>query len=229
MKHIKKFEGNLTHQAMIVNAKMTKVDFTGGDDGIYALYIDGELEKYGDYYHHKIENWIEGFIDGVKWSGVNVIYNEIDCDEGWIRRTSEYGQNPPKLLEDALLPPSGEFTGYFAEETNELFGIENTIRSLRNQDELEAIEAYEFLLSKKYSNLESIEKKGKNQETTKTFTFKVREDVIKSEMKNFLLPIRTPGMTDYEIYINDKVLECSRKIARDIWNLCNKINKSLKF
>lgn len=52
MKYLKTFEAKGTHI-------ITEVDFTGGGDGVHAIYIDGNLHKYGDYYHDKIEEWVE--------------------------------------------------------------------------------------------------------------------------------------------------------------------------
>jgi len=94
MKHIKTFENTST-------PIITKVDFTGGGDGVYAIYIDGSLHKYGDYYHDKIEDWIQGFIDGVKWSGVNIVFNSVKCsDSEMISDISEMANVPPKYLSD---------------------------------------------------------------------------------------------------------------------------------
>jgi len=79
----------------------TTVDFTEGGDGVYALYIDGVLFKYGDYYHDKIETWIESFIEGVKWAGHRIESNKIECKNHDINSdVSEMGGIPPKKLED---------------------------------------------------------------------------------------------------------------------------------
>jgi len=34
---------------------VTTVDFCGNGDGITAIYLNGKLHKYGDYYHNKIK------------------------------------------------------------------------------------------------------------------------------------------------------------------------------
>lgn len=94
MKYLKKFESKGTHI-------ITKVDFTGGGDGVYALYIDGYLHKYGDYYHDKIEDWITGFVEGLEWTGVNIQFKEVRCiDKKMIYNISEIASEPPKKLSE---------------------------------------------------------------------------------------------------------------------------------
>lgn len=39
------------------------VDFSCGEDGVNAIYLDGEIVKYGDYYHDKINDWIAGYLE----------------------------------------------------------------------------------------------------------------------------------------------------------------------
>ena len=93
MKHIKLFE-NKSHI-------FTEVDFTGGGDGVYALYIDGNLFKYGDYYHNKINEWIEAFTEGARWSGASIEYSTLKCtDESMIEEISELAGIPPGKLSD---------------------------------------------------------------------------------------------------------------------------------
>ena len=84
----------------------TIVDFTGGGDGVYALYIDGRLHKYGDYYHDKIENYIAAFIDGVSWTGAKINKRTLKItDERQIERISEMGDSPPKNLDEIEFLP----------------------------------------------------------------------------------------------------------------------------
>ena len=91
MKHLKTFEAKGTHI-------FTVVKFESGES-VTALYIDDNLFKYGDYYHNKIDNWINGFIDGVRWSGVNIEEREYYCDDPELNETiCEYGGSPPKIL-----------------------------------------------------------------------------------------------------------------------------------
>lgn len=42
--------------------KVDVVDFSGGGDGYTALYVDNKLHTYGDYYHDKIGDWINGWV-----------------------------------------------------------------------------------------------------------------------------------------------------------------------
>lgn len=46
--------------------KFTVVKFNPEGDGVTALYIDGKLHIHGDYYHNKIDEWIDGFLAGSK-------------------------------------------------------------------------------------------------------------------------------------------------------------------
>jgi len=76
----------------------TTVDFTGGGDGVKALYADGFLVFYGDDYHDNIDVKIKSFIEGVKWCGA-IVSNEIYlADEKWEIPISENGEIPPKEL-----------------------------------------------------------------------------------------------------------------------------------
>ncbi len=89
------------HKPVNRTYKFTTVDFTGGSDGVYALYIDGKLFKYGDYYHDKIEIWIKSFIEGVKWTGALVEEENITCtDKEMIEDISEIANIPPHNLSD---------------------------------------------------------------------------------------------------------------------------------
>lgn len=82
--------------------KLTWVDFTGGGDGIYALYINSILHKYGDYYHDKIEEWFGGFKDGLEYLNINFEYESIKLpnDNRWIEETWDLGGVPPKNIDD---------------------------------------------------------------------------------------------------------------------------------
>lgn len=95
MRHIRKYNESNT------NNIFTLVDFTGGGDGVYALYIDGVLFKHGDHYHHKINDWFNGFTDGVEWAGVNITIEKYICeDKSMIEHISENGYKPPINLSD---------------------------------------------------------------------------------------------------------------------------------
>ena len=92
MKYLKTFEAKGTHI-------ITKVDFTGGGDGVHAIYIGGNLHKYGDYYHDKIEEWMEGFVGGLEWCGLEIRVDKVECiDEEMISDVSEMSNIPPKNL-----------------------------------------------------------------------------------------------------------------------------------
>lgn len=54
---------------------VTVVKFNPDGDGVTALYLHGKLFKYGDYYHDKIDEWIEGFISGLEYISKENQYN----------------------------------------------------------------------------------------------------------------------------------------------------------
>ena len=44
-----------------------------GDEGeVMGLYLDGVLEASGDQYHNKIDEYIDGYIDGMKKGGADL-------------------------------------------------------------------------------------------------------------------------------------------------------------
>ena len=69
-------------------------------DGVTALYVDGALYKYGDYYHDKIDFWVEGFIDGVCQVKrvFQVKYWELPGVSKLSKKVCEVGHSPPELL-----------------------------------------------------------------------------------------------------------------------------------
>lgn len=96
MKHLRKYNESETSAYRI-----TIVDFSGGGDGITALYVNGNLESYGDYYHNKIDEWIDGFVEGVKFTGAYVEVESETCeDDDTIERISSNGETPPKSIHD---------------------------------------------------------------------------------------------------------------------------------
>jgi len=216
--------------------KVTKVDFTGGGDGVYAIYINYELYQYGDYYHDKFEDWARGFIDGLKWSGRNIEYEEVYCEnDSIIEEVSEMGNRPPENLEDVL-------------RTNELFGIGNIIRTHKYSDEMEASEInYELEnFPNEFSNFKFIERK-EDKKSIKSILFNrggydkfakkdlspeiklslmgLKQDKIKVEMICYIPGISAPGSTDFDLYFNDKKFDCSRKISSSIYNKAKKLLK----
>lgn len=101
MKYLKLFESKQNVVKVVV------IDFTGGADGVTALYTDGLLEFYGDYYHDKIDDKIAGFILGLKWVKENFVYplvveeQKLFCtDSNLVEQISDFGNTPPKNLSD---------------------------------------------------------------------------------------------------------------------------------
>lgn len=101
MNYLKKFESANDIVEVVV------VDFSGGGDALEGVYIDGDLEFYGDDYHDKISEKIGGFILGLKWIKENYIYNlkvndrRVQCiDADLIERVTELGDSPPKKLSE---------------------------------------------------------------------------------------------------------------------------------
>lgn len=95
MRYIKTFESDQSSHSFV------EVDFTGGGDGVHALYIDGDLFKYGDYYHNKINDFIKAFTEGAIWAGKNISFKRIKCvDDDMIRDVSEMADSPPQKLSD---------------------------------------------------------------------------------------------------------------------------------
>ena len=74
MKWVKSFESDIGIGWQI---EMVRVDFTGGGDGVYALYINDELYFYGDPYHDDIEVKIDSFVEGAKWAGKNIKFSKM--------------------------------------------------------------------------------------------------------------------------------------------------------
>lgn len=50
----------------IVNVFSKDDEDMGGDATFTHLFIDGEYQFRGDYYHDRIDTYIEGFLDGMK-------------------------------------------------------------------------------------------------------------------------------------------------------------------
>ena len=42
------------------------INYNPDGDGITVLYLDGELVTFGDYYHDKIDNYLEGYFDALE-------------------------------------------------------------------------------------------------------------------------------------------------------------------
>jgi len=69
----------------------------GGGDGITALYIDGKLYAYGDYYHDKIDDFIRGFVDGLSYAKIEFDYKliQLEHDNKWVEDVSRKGITSP--------------------------------------------------------------------------------------------------------------------------------------
>jgi len=100
MKHLKLFENAGTE------ITVTTVRFESGEY-VLGCYVDGELEFYGDYYHDKIQEKIEGFILGLKWLKENWAYpltvkeEKLTCTNSEINEdVCEMGGIPPKNLSE---------------------------------------------------------------------------------------------------------------------------------
>lgn len=83
--------------------EVVTVDFRGGGDGVLALYVGGNLYKYGDEYHDKIEDYIRGFVDGLKFIlGIAMTYEKITLHQyhPLIDKVCSEGYSPPEKLID---------------------------------------------------------------------------------------------------------------------------------
>lgn len=93
MKHLIRYNESKSHQFTIVTFELGEY--------VKALYIDGILEFYGDYYHNKITEKISAFIEGVEWAGVSVDVQRVNCQDNDINEeVCEMGGMPPKNLDD---------------------------------------------------------------------------------------------------------------------------------
>lgn len=75
--------------------KIDIVKFNPEGDGVTAVYIDGKLHTHGDYYHDKIDNWVEGFIDGLKFAEVSFDEDGHDIPGDKCKLIHEMGHSPP--------------------------------------------------------------------------------------------------------------------------------------
>lgn len=82
----------MTKQLVNIN----QVDFTGGYDGVHALYIDNELVIYGDT-NDNILDKLDGFKRALEWSGIliSITHNKIE-DPELISSVSEMNHLPSK-------------------------------------------------------------------------------------------------------------------------------------
>ena len=216
MRHIKLFE------SADGPIEFTVVTFCPDDEPTMALYIDGFLEFYGDGYHDDIDSKINGFLLAIKWIVKSYTYplkykvKRIDCNNSELNsKIGELGNSPPKELKHLIGDISEELLN---------------IRALRYKDEFDADEIRILVSKKQYSNLKFLNKRGDKREYIKEYTFEIKNydkldspHKIRVVLENFLHPkIKTPGTTYYTIYKDGETLDCSRKIAKEIFSLLEK-------
>lgn len=81
--------------------KIVIVEFVGEYDDVHAVYINGELHKHGDYHHDKIKIWIKAFIEGIKYTGIDIEEETITCNNAAISEDiCENNTTPPVHLND---------------------------------------------------------------------------------------------------------------------------------
>lgn len=221
MKYIKLYESSNT---VIV----CKVTFDNGGDTVSGLYIDNLLETHGDWYHHKIDDYIDGFISGLRWIKkgyvypLNVVVNEMDCeDDDLNEKICDYAAEPPRNLSDIR----GKYTKldiYKDVVNEELLGIGTTIRRSGHKDELEGEEIKYTIKAGLVKNIIKKVKKKKDKHIT-SFTFEMKRHKIRCEFINWIHPIKTPGFSEYEVYMDDKNLDISRKISKEIFKMISSI------
>lgn len=68
-------------------------------DEVQAMYINGKLRYEGDYYHDKIEVWIEGYLEALSdyTDGFEICYKHITNYETVVKYC-EQGKPLPKTL-----------------------------------------------------------------------------------------------------------------------------------
>ncbi len=81
-------------------AKVNVVSFNPEGDGVTALYINGKYHSHGDYYHDKIDHWINGFIAGLTHAGVSVERMEDSIPGDKSEAIWQDANEPPKNWPD---------------------------------------------------------------------------------------------------------------------------------
>ena len=90
-----------TVESTIRPLNIIKVDFDSGEY-VSALYIDGELWHYGDYYHDKIDDWIKGFLNGLKFAKISFQLSDKVVTGDLAQSVVDNGNIPPKKYEDTV-------------------------------------------------------------------------------------------------------------------------------
>ena len=85
--------------------KIKIIEFGPETDSVIALYIDGELFEWGDWYHDKIGTWIDGFLAGLRFTDT---YFELDSlslpiDNEIAGDIVKLGDSPPEKWSDLPL------------------------------------------------------------------------------------------------------------------------------
>ena len=60
--------------------KVTKISVHDGGDGYTTLWVDNEGVLEGDHYHDKIDERIEGYLEGLKYCGRKVHFETMEID-----------------------------------------------------------------------------------------------------------------------------------------------------
>lgn len=84
--------------------KIDIVYFNPEGDGVTAIYIDGELYKWGDYYHDKIDDWCRGFLDALIFADINFTSTTTNIsyedNHDLVEDIVESGGSPPELFKE---------------------------------------------------------------------------------------------------------------------------------
>lgn len=87
---------NQTLMNVGVKMKIDIVDFRGGGEGDVGVYIDGDLYTQGSDYDDKIDKWIEGFLEGLKYAGISYKEKYLDASADWVEAIKEDGEDLPQ-------------------------------------------------------------------------------------------------------------------------------------
>lgn len=81
--------------------KVTIIEICPDGDGYTMLWVDNVCRMEGDYYHDKIDDRIEGFLEGLKIAGKNVEVRTLsffyDDDDGDDWYNTDFGGGPNDL------------------------------------------------------------------------------------------------------------------------------------
>lgn len=104
MKNIKSFGNYNSINESAQTYHCITVTFNPKGETTTALYINGKLYKYGDYYHDKIEIYAEAFIEGLKYAGCDVKDEDVNCNNDEVNyRMVDLADYPPENFSDLRL------------------------------------------------------------------------------------------------------------------------------